>query len=428
MADELKSQADDVVDLTEITALREENEALRTQLESQPERHPVWRKVLAGTLAVLAILTLVVAVDALWLKTTLEDEDQFVATFDGLTQDDAVAEFLSTRVASGIVESQEVQTFVADRLPDELSLLAAPITASIEQLIARAANEVIRSDAAATVWAVNLRGTHIAVSALLTGNDGALQSENGQIAINLDELAVVIVDRVEAGGVDLPDIDFELGSIVIYESDELATAQGVAQGISTAGWVLPVVALLLIAAAVWVAVDRRRMVAILGFATAIAMLIQLAADRVAQNAVLGGIEDDLAREAGIAVWDTTFSRLTSFTWALLVLALIVGLLAWLLGPSTRAQRLSSWGAKTIDGWRRPTEEEPSGFTTFLAEWKRTIQVVVTTLGLLFVLFGPTPSGLLVIATFAAVLGVVVLVEVMAGPTRAPTPDREDAEV
>ena len=428
MADDLKAQPDDVVDLTDLAALKEENEALRAQLEAEPVRHPLWRKVLAGILAVLAVLTLVVAADALWLKTTLEDEDQFVATFEGLPRHDAVAEAVSIRVASGIVETQEVQAFVADRLPDQLSVLAAPITDSIEQLIARAANEVIQSDAVTTAWTVALRGTHKAVSAVLTGNDRALESENGQVAINLDEIATVVVERVEARGVDLPDIDLELGSIVIYESDDLAAAQAVAQGISTVGWVLPVVALLLIGAAIWVAPDRRRMVAFLSFGTAIALLIHLAANRVTQNALLGGIEDDLSREASVAVWDAAIGRLVSVTWALLVIALIVGFVAWLAGPSTRAQRMRWWGANTIDGWRRPAEEEPSGFTRFLAEWKRRIQVVVVTLGLLFVLFGPTPSGLLVIATLAVVLGIVVLVEVMAGPTRSPAPDLADAEV
>jgi hypothetical protein len=427
LAENLKSQPD-VVDVTDAAALKEENEALRAQLEAQLKRNPVWRKALAGILAVLAVLALVVAVDALWLKTTLEDEDQFVATFAEIAQNDAVAEVISIRVASGVVESREVQAFVTDRLPDQLSVLAVPITASIEQLIAQAANEVVQSDAVTTAWTVSLRVTHKAVSALLSSNDRALESEDGQVAINLDEIASVVVERVEARGVDLPDIDVELGSIVIYQSDDLAAVQVVAQGISTTGWVIPVVALLLIAAAIWVASNRRRMVAFLGFATAIALLIHLAANRVAQNALLGGIEDDRSREAGVAVWDTAITRLVSAWWALLVLALIVGFAAWLMGPSTRAQRVRSSGATTIDGWRRPAEEEPSGFTAFLAEWKRTIQAAVVTVGLLFVLFGPAPSGLLVITTFAVVLGVAVLVEVMAGPTRSPVPDLEDAGV
>jgi len=47
-------------------------------------------------------------------------------------------------------------------------------------------------------------------------------------------------------------------------------------------------------------------------------------------------------------------------------------------------------------------------------------------GLLFVLFGPPPSGLLVIITAALVLGIVVLVELFAGPERAVVVDLDNA--
>ncbi|MCZ6737744.1 MAG: hypothetical protein O7B77_07180, partial [Actinobacteria bacterium] len=69
----------------------------------------------------------------------------------------------------------------------------------------------------------------------------------------------------------------------------------------------------------------------------------------------------------------------------------------------------------------------SGFTAFLAEWKRTIQVVTVGVGLLFVLFGPPPSGLLVIITAAVVLVIVGLVEVLAGPERSPAEDLASAD-
>jgi len=425
MAEDVQAPSDEAVDLTDsaqLAALQAENEALRARIDEQKPGDPVWRKVLAGVLAVLAVLAVVAAVDALWLKTTLENEDQFVSTFQPLPQSDAVAEALSVRIANGVVEAQGVEAFVTDTLPPALGLLAVPITDSIEEVIARVAKEVVQSDAVTGVWTATLRGTHIAVSAILSG-------ENGQVAINLDEIAAVVVEQVEASGLDLPDVELELGSVVIYESDELATAQTVAQGISTAGWVLPVVALLLIAVAIWVAPNRRRMVAFLGFGTAIVLLIGLAAERVAQNATLDGIDDEVTREAAVAVWDATLSRLTSATWALIVLALIVGFVAWLVGSSTRAGQLRKSSSRAIESWTKAPQEEPSGFTLFLYEWKRPIQVVVAGLGLLFVLFGPTPSGWLVIITTGVVLGVVVLVEVLAGAGETTSEGkRESAEV
>ncbi|MCZ6738647.1 MAG: hypothetical protein O7C01_02575, partial [Actinobacteria bacterium] len=153
----------------ELAALRSENEVLRDQLDGRRTKGPVWRRILAGVLAVLAIIAVVAAVQALWLKTTLQDEDRFVATLQSLPRDPAVANVLSVRVANGVVEAAGVEVFVADALPDEMSFLASPLTTAIEDLIARVANEVIQSDAVTSVWTATLRVTHKAVSAVLTG-------------------------------------------------------------------------------------------------------------------------------------------------------------------------------------------------------------------------------------------------------------------
>jgi hypothetical protein len=143
------------------------------------------------------------------------------------------------------------------------------------------------------------------------------------------------------------------------------------------------------------------MIRILSFGTALALLLSLAAHRFARFATLNGIDDEIEREAAASVWDTLFVRLTQSTWALLLLALIVGLIAWTY--------------QTLDARSGSLEEFSSGLAVFLSEWKRTIQGVVVVLGLVFVLFGPPPSGLLVIITAVAVMTIVGLVELLADP-------------
>jgi len=412
----------------EMEALRSENEALRVQLDERRARGPLWRRILAGVLAVLAIIAVVAAVDAVWLKTPLQDEDQFVATFQTLPQDDAIATVLSIRVADSVIEAAGVEVFVTDVLPDELSFLASPLTSTIEDLVAGVANEVIQSDAVTSAWTATLRVTHKGVSAILSGNDGALIAEEGKVAIDLDQIGAVIVDRVEAAGLDLPDLDVSLGQIVLYENEDLAAAQAVARWLEIMGWFLPLLALVLIAGAVWASPNHRRMTQFLGFGTALALLLSLVALRIGRNATINGIDDEIVREGAGAVWDTVLARLTQATWAILLLALIVGFVAWATGPSERADLFRDWTSRTLDSWRRPDEEQPSGFTAFLAEWKRTIQVVVVVIGLLFVLLGPAPSGLLVIITAALALGIVVLIELLAGPEKAPKDQLDSADL
>ena len=415
MADEVKAEADEVVGLTDdaqVTALHEENAAPRAQIDTtQGGGHPTWRKAVAGITAALAVVAVVAAVDALWLKTTLENEDQFVATFQPLPSEEAVAEALSIRVATEIVLAEDVEAFVAETLPDELELLTVPITEGITRVIETVAKEFIQSDEFTSVWTDSLRSAHILVSAVLFGNDPTLEAEDGAVAINLDAIAAEVVNRVEATGLELPEASIELGSVVVYQSDELAAAQSAAQLMSAIGWFLPLLALVLLAGAVWAASNRRRMVAVLGFGSAVALVLSLAALRVIENAILGDIESQLIRDAAQAAWDTTMARLTAGTWALTVLAFIAGFISWVSGPSPRAQVARSSGVGAVQRWGQPTEGKPSGFIAFLAAWTRSIQSVIVAVGLLFMLFAPNPSGWLLLVTAAVALALVVLVEV-----------------
>ena len=427
-----------------VAAIQAENAELKKQLAAQPPKktkprsttNPLWRKILVGVLVVLAVLALVSSVSVAWVKTTIQDEDQFVATLEPLPQEEAVASVVALRVAEGIVEAAEVEVWVAGNLPEGLKFLSIPVTESISAVIAGAANEVIVSDAFRSVWSAALRVTHKAASAVISGDDRALESEGGVVSINLDEIAGVVVDKVEATGLELPDSDVEIGSIVLYEDQQLAAVQSLAQAIDTLGWFLPLLALVFIAGAIWLSRDRRRMAAFIGFGTAIGMVVSLISLRYGRNFVVNAIEDATKQQAAGEAWDLVLNRLYQLMWAVLILALIVGLAAWIVGPSLRSQRFRTWASGTIQRWRQPVEDSPNVFTNFVADWKPTIEVVAVVLGLAFVLFGPPPSGFSVLLTAVLVLAVVVVTEVLAAPEpradapKADTPktDTPDIEV
>jgi hypothetical protein len=148
------------------------------------------------------------------------------------------------------------------------------------------------------------------------------------------------------------------------------------------------------------------------------MLLSLAGLRIGRNVTLNTIEDEVTRVAGEAAWDIVLDRLISASWGILVLGLIIGFIAWAIGPSPRAQQFTSWATGTVDSWRRPEEADPSGFAKFLAGSKRTIEMIVVAIGLLFVLFGPSLSALRVLLITLVVAGIVVLIEILAGPAEA----------
>ena len=404
----------------EIDNLLAENADLRRQVQSQGEadgekKPSTFRRILSIILAILAIVAIAASVDAIWLKTTLQDEEQFVSTFEELIVHEDVATALSIRIADGIIEATDAEIYITENLPPDLAFIGAPITDAVSGLLATTAKSLLQTDVAATAWTTTLRTTHVAVSAVLTGNGGVLASEGGQVAVDLDEVANLVVDQAAELGFSLPETETSLGQIVIFESEELAAVQNVAQTINTIGWLLPLIALILIAGAVWSAPDRRWMTAFLGFGTALGMLASLVGLRIGKNATLNAIEDEITRTAGEATWDIVLDRLISASWGILVLGLIIGFIAWAVGPSPRAQQFSSWISTTVGSWRKPEEADPSGFSKFLAGSKRTIELIVVAIGLLFVLFGPSLSAVRVLVTTFVVVGFVVLIEILAGP-------------
>jgi hypothetical protein len=398
-----------------------------TEMKANSNIAPIWRRIVSPLIALFAIVAILLTLVVTWEKAILQNEDQFVATLADLPSNDAVATILSVNVADRIIERAGVNDFVVDALPDPLDFLATPLTATLTDAIAGATYEVVTSDGFTTVWETTLRLTHRSARAMLSGNDSALVSEDGTVAIDLNVIAGLAVTRIESRGITLPSLDIEFGEIVLYQSDQLATAQSIASALDTAGWLVPLIALLLIAASLWTAPDRRWLVAFLGFGTALTLLISLSLHRMGRSAVLGGIRDDISRDAGRFAWDAVVELLVQTAWALIVLSLIIGFVAWVVGPSRHAKALSDWTLHTIQGWGRPEGAEPTSVGTFFSQWKRAIEFGVVIFAALFLLLGPAPTAgsVLITAIFAGVA--IGATEFAAGPSHTTMDDTIDID-
>lgn len=121
-----------------------------TQAASQVSS-PLWRRIVASLLAVVAIIAIVLSLVVGWAKTTLTDEDQFVSTLADLPANDAVATTLSVRIADRIVERTGMTDFVVRVLPDQLEFLAASLTTAVTNTVADVTYEAITSDGFSTL-------------------------------------------------------------------------------------------------------------------------------------------------------------------------------------------------------------------------------------------------------------------------------------
>ena len=157
MVDDAPMDMDD----TDIEALKQRNAELEEQLAAH--RHRGWRMNVALVLIVLFTILLIPAGQVIWAATTAFDTDNFVATFAPLPEDPAVATALGTGVAESLSETAQIEQRLADRLPEEIQFIAAPVAGAVEGIVAEAATTVIQSDAFTGIWERTLEITHTAV-------------------------------------------------------------------------------------------------------------------------------------------------------------------------------------------------------------------------------------------------------------------------
>lgn len=402
----------------QLASLQGENERLRAQLEQVSAAAPAGgraRSTISLILVVLAVVAVVGGVLAGWLQTTIADEDRYVDTFGPLPKNEAVAVVLSERLADELIIGGGVAERVKQLLPPDLAFLAIPVTEGIYTLTADTAEGIIRSDAFSGIWQFALRASHVSASAVL--------STGGEVSVDLNAAAAEVVSALEDRGVTLlSDLEIELPEILLFQSDQLEEAAGALDVIDTLGWFVPLIALILIAGALWVSPHRRRTTTAVGYGTAFGLLATLVIVRVIRSGTVGDLDDETRRAAAEAVWDTTLRFYRQSMWALIIVALIVGFVAWVTGPSERPGRIRASWKRAIARWRGPDAATPTtGAAGFIATWKRPLQWGTLTVGLCYLLFGPDASAWLVIITALVVVAVIAIIEVTAGPEPSPTP-------
>ncbi|MET0934285.1 MAG: hypothetical protein ABWX56_11250 [Mycetocola sp.] len=377
--------------LRRIEELEAENGALRERYKAQrpkpaaastgelPRRKPrgwAWT-LLATVLIVVGAVLAPLALVASWSKVVLTDTDRFVATYAPLADNPRIQAYIADEALAVINEQIDIPTITSDvidgitelgtgpRATDALELLKGPAASGIQSLLENGVTRFVESEAFANVWATALRVSHTGlVRAMGADPDAALQlGDDGTIGIQLGPIIDAVKTALLNQGIGLanqiPEVD---RTIVIAQSDALASAR-LAYGLAvTAGAWLPWVAILLLALGVLVA--RRRPVALIwaAIALALSMALTLAALAGGSIAVISALSPQVL-PSGVAglLYETVASDMRNTAVAVLVLALVVALVGWLAGPFEVPRRLRGLVSDTAGAIRGAAERR--GITT-----------------------------------------------------------------
>jgi hypothetical protein len=436
---------------SELESLRAEVARLQAALDAgaeppeQPARPPARRGgtlrwIGAGVLLALVALLAPLAIVATWVHDEISDTDRYVETVTPLAADPAVQNAVAARVTDAIFTRLDVRAVTqeaVDALEDQglppratasLSALVTPMVNGVHGFVEDAVNRLISSDEFQQAWVAANREAHAQLVAVMTGKTGdVIQVEGNTVSVNLAAVIGAVKTRLENAGFALagriPEVNAQF---TILESADITRAQTAFRTISALARALPIVALLLLAAAVALAPSRRKALVIGGFVVAASMVLLGLALNAFRIVYLDAVPPErLPPAAAAAIYDQLVGFIRLNLRAVLVVFLAVALIAWVTGPWAPAVAVRRATGRVVDMVRHGSDRaglDTGAFGVALYNMRTPFRVGVLGVAVLVYVMAAHPTGAFALTVLVVAGLVLLLFEFLARP-----PSDEDAD-
>ena len=395
-------------------------------------RRVTWRAIVSIVLIVLGCVLAPVAVIGVWAGNEISDTGRYVATVEPLIHDPAIQNVLADKITLQITSRLNITGTVNQaaaqlnnkgltRISSLLTQFGPQIASSVTGFINSTVHSVVSSPAAATAWVQVNTVAHQAVVKVLSGQgNGAISTSNGQIVLNLGPFIAVAKQDLVAKGFSLASsIPPVSPTFALFQAKDLGKAQSLYRLVTTLKIVLPILALVLIGAGVYVARGRRRALVGAGLGLAASMLILGIGLGIARAIYLSSVPSStLPSDAAGAAYDALVHFLRQGLRVVLVVGLVVAIAAFFTGPSHTAIQTRS-GLKSGMEWIRNYGERRGVSTGPVGQWtylhRRSLRIAAVALAALIFVFWGSPTALVVILIVVLLLVVLGLIELIGRP-------------
>lgn len=335
------------------------------QVISAPERIPPRvRRITSATLVILAGILAFASVFAIWADRQVSENRAWRDIAERLIEDPGVRELLSEQLTDQIYQRVDVSEQLRRALPDRLSLLADPAAGMLREQVEERVNDALGRPAVQRAF-VNAVGTaHTAAMSILDGDDALAVHADGTVTLDLRSVLVDVADRVGFGSLAESNLPADAASIELIRSSELESAQTALRILRKLSIALPILTLLCVVGALWIAAGRRReTLRLLGVVLLIAAILVPVVRSMAGTQVLGAVDAaPAAQDAAATVWEAGTSLLTAGGRSLLVYAVAVLAAALLAGPA----RGAVWIRRRLRAFTEPQWAYPIGALILVA--------------------------------------------------------------
>jgi hypothetical protein len=322
------------------------------------------RRALPIILIVLATIIGITSVMGLWAKRQLLETDTWATTSEQLIQRPEVQAALSTFIVTTIYDNVDVEKVLAERLPPQAAVLAGPVAGALRGAAQDVALKALQEPRVQQLWVDATKNAQSRLINLIEDNGQFTSNTNGTVTLDLKSLLETITAELGIGSKLVAKLPAEASSIEIMRSDELSAAQTGVNLLRIGAYVLTALTLLIYAAAIYLARDRRReTLRSVGISFVVIGVVVLFARKAGGNAVVGSLSGAASSDDAVrAVFEVGTSLLQETAQSIVAYGIVILLAAWLAGPA----RYATWSREHLAPYLREPGSAYGGLAVLLA--------------------------------------------------------------
>ena len=257
------------------------------------------RIVGARTLTVIAAVLALVGSVAFYLERTVLSEDGFEEIATEMIQSPEIRNQVAAKAVEQLNANVDVEQEIANRLPEAQKALAPVLAGIVQQGAQEAANRLLERPRLQELFVRTATSTQRQVVKLLDDEGKFVETSDGTIYLDLRPIVVEIGQQSAIASRLAERLPEDAGRIKLVDADQLDTAQTITRILRfVADW-LWLIALLLAAAAVWVAKGRRRIeLRAIAIAVIVVGVLELLVRRVAGGYLVDKLTTDATQARG----------------------------------------------------------------------------------------------------------------------------------
>jgi hypothetical protein len=307
------------------------------------------RRTVRG-LVILGSVLAFLSVFAIWTERQALNTDDWVDTSGRLLHNKTIRTALSDYLVEQLYENVDVRKELEDVFPGDAKDLAGPAAGGLRQVAGQGAEKALETSTAQQLWEEANRTAHEQLLAVLENKKEAVETDEGNVRLNLGLLLTNLADQVGIGEDLAEKLPPDAAQVQILESDQLKTAQNIAVAVKGLALVLSILTFAAFAAAIYLSRDGRWVTVLL---SGIGLIAAAFAVIVARHIAGGIVVDNLVRNenvkpAGEAAWSIGTSLMVSIATTVIIIGILFAAAGWLASPTPGARNTRRYIAPTLN--------------------------------------------------------------------------------